>query len=313
MHTLNVEHAEPPELDLPHREHRRPRRIVSTLTPSLLTESDYFDLSRMYKVSLVFPCTTLGSRFLLYYEGRYSTPFPARTHGFFYFGPQPGLPPLAASLRFRCTPTAHPSSFAAGHDLLRTDGLPWQRVVAQAVVAASPVLREQLVHEGHLTEDALEKWRTRLGWVKGRKARVVCSNLLFALHQPFPIDFGCSIAPAIVGEDRIYPMIVPQIFADQSEGRRRHPFQGSAVAHFERAPTAPHILHLRIVRLLSPVAPSGTQESRLVPPRAGALLAVRYQGRRFKGRLSEEGKPWAVDLRKDSQTAEALRVLVGGR
>ncbi|KAJ7717494.1 hypothetical protein DFH07DRAFT_341967 [Mycena maculata] len=307
----SAEHAEPPELDLPHRAHGRPRRIVSTLTPSLLTESDYLDLSGAKRVRLFFP-RTIDSFLDLYYEDRYFTPFPAHTHGFLYFGPQPGLPPLAASLRFRCTPTALPSSFAAGHDLLRVDGLPWQRVIAQAAMAASPVLREQLVHEGLLTEDALAKWRTRLDWAEGLKAHVVSSNLLFALHQPFPIDFGCSVNLLVVGQDRIYPLHFPHMFVDHSGGTRRRPFKGTALAHFERAPAAPHLLHLRIMRLLSPVAPSSTQESRLVLPRAGALLAVRYRGRRFKGRLSEEGHPWAVDMSADTRVAEALRVLVGG-
>ncbi|KAJ7769573.1 hypothetical protein DFH07DRAFT_806506 [Mycena maculata] len=62
-----------------------------------------------------------------------------------YFGPRPGLLPLAASLRFRCTPTAHPSSFDDGHDLLLSNGLPWQRLLVQAVVSTFPILRDQLL------------------------------------------------------------------------------------------------------------------------------------------------------------------------
>ncbi|KAJ7732368.1 hypothetical protein DFH07DRAFT_780972 [Mycena maculata] len=57
------------------------------------------------------------------------TPFPAHTGGFLYFGPQLGLPPLAASVRFRCTPTANPSSFDDGFDLLMPNGLPWQKLL----------------------------------------------------------------------------------------------------------------------------------------------------------------------------------------
>ncbi|KAJ7726847.1 hypothetical protein DFH07DRAFT_970376 [Mycena maculata] len=309
--------AEPPEADLPLRTRGAPRRIVSTLTPSLLTNADHLDICGIYGVSLSFP-HTIDPAFKMYYErrGNKSFRFPPHTHGFFYFGPRLGLPALAASLRFRCTPTAHPSSFDDGHDLLLPNGLPWQWLPAQAAVATFPVLRDQLVREGHLTPDALAKWRKRLGWVEGSKTRRVNpSDFLFALHQPFAIDFSRTLCLAIVGEHKLYHMQSAYIFADNSEKAHRYQFKGSALAHFERSPTVPHILHLRIVRLLSPITPSGAfppgHEGRILPPRAGSLLSLRYRGRRFRTRLEGDGNPWELDLRMQSRTAKALRVLVG--
>ncbi|KAJ7767401.1 hypothetical protein DFH07DRAFT_880918, partial [Mycena maculata] len=133
QHTLSAE---------PHLKTRsRRRRIVSTLMPALLTERDHVDLSGMKNARLSFPRTVDRGVKFFYERGQFFTPFPPHARGFFYFGPRPGLPPLAASIRFRCTPTAHPSSFDDGYDLLRTDGLPWQWLPVQAAMSASPVLR----------------------------------------------------------------------------------------------------------------------------------------------------------------------------
>ncbi|KAJ7730684.1 hypothetical protein DFH07DRAFT_969069 [Mycena maculata] len=202
------ERAEPPEVQLPPRARSRPRRIVSTVTPSLLTDWDHLDFSGI-DGGLSFP-RTIDSHLL-----------------FLYFGPRPGLPSLAASLFFRCTPTAHPSSFDDGHDLLLPDGLPWQWLPAQAAVSASPALRDQLVHEGHLTPAALAKWRKRLSWVEGIKPRVFPSNLLFALHQPSAIDFGRSINPVVIGKNKLYSITFRYIFAGRAGGSIWHPFKGA--------------------------------------------------------------------------------------
>ncbi|KAJ7726852.1 hypothetical protein DFH07DRAFT_235591 [Mycena maculata] len=327
QHTLSAlpkEGTEPSEVDL--RSSKRGRRglrwIVSTLTPSLLTDRNYLDLSGIKRPRLSFP-RTIDNGLSVSYERRLQQfiPFPPHARGFFYFGPRVGLPALAASLRFRCTPTAHPSSFDDGHDLLLPDGLPWQLLPAQAALSTSPGLRDQLVREGHLTPDELAKWRKRLGWVEGGSTRRVNpSDFLFALHQPFTIDFSRAVCLAAVGEEKVYPVDLCRIFEDQSERTCRYQFKGSALAHFERSPTTPHILHLRIVRLLSPITPSGAfpagHEGHIVSPRADALLSVRHRRHRSpKGaprkRLVQDSKPWALDLRKQSRAAEALRVLVG--
>ncbi|KAJ7769569.1 hypothetical protein DFH07DRAFT_735913 [Mycena maculata] len=172
--------------------------MLSTLTPSLLTESDYLNLSQKHTIRLSFPLSA-GHSYLLYYEldrKNVQTPFPAHARGFFYFGPRPGLPLFAASLRFRCTPTAHPSSFDDGHDLLLSNGLPWQRLLVQAVMSTFPILRDQLLREGHLTLDGLERWRIRLD---GRGGHVFSSRWLFGLHQQFPVDFGVDMNLVVVG------------------------------------------------------------------------------------------------------------------
>ncbi|KAJ7769568.1 hypothetical protein DFH07DRAFT_806489 [Mycena maculata] len=310
QHTLGEERGEEVELSDPGWPRGRRRRILSTLTPSLLMESDHLDLSQKHTISLSFPLTT-GLSYNLYYEldrKTVPTPFPAHVRGFFYFGPRPGLPPLAASLRFRCTPTAHPSSFDDGHDLLLPDGLPWQRLLVQAVVSTIPTLRDQLLREGHLTLDGLEKWRKR---VDGHGARVFSSLWLFGLHQQFPVDFGGGINLVVVGEERIHFIRMNDTFVDKSGGSDRNPFKGSALAHFERSPTDPHILRLRIAEVLEPVVASipDAENSRIVLPRAGELFSVRRLGTGRSPLLPGDGKPWAFDLRADTKRARALRVL----
>ncbi|KAJ7730683.1 hypothetical protein DFH07DRAFT_969068 [Mycena maculata] len=68
--------------------------------------------------------------------------------------------------------------------------------------------------------------------------------------------------------------------------------------HFERSPTVPPILHLRIAQFLTPaVATDTARQSRIVLPRAGELLL--YQGR--SAWLTGDGAPWTFDLRNDMQ------------
>ncbi|KAJ7769567.1 hypothetical protein DFH07DRAFT_806483 [Mycena maculata] len=286
----------------------RPRRVISTLTPSLLMESDHLDLSQKRTISRPFLLTAGLSYHLCYeWDRKTVTSFPAHARDFLYLGPRPGLSPLAASLRFRCTPTA---SFDDGHDLLLLpDGLPWQRLLVQAVVSTIPTLRDQLLREGHLTPDALEKWRKRLD---GHGGRVFPSLWLFGLHQRFPVDFGRGINFVVVGE-QIDPITMNNILGDHSGlSKRRYPFRGSALAHFERSPTDPHILHLRIAEVLEPVVASmpDVEDSRIVLSHAGALFSVRRQAASRSRLLPGDGKPRAFDLRADTKISEALRVLV---
>ncbi|KAJ7772653.1 hypothetical protein DFH07DRAFT_802748 [Mycena maculata] len=340
QHTLSASPNKSLEFDLPSAV-ERPSRTLSTLTPSLLTESDYVDLSGSCVMAISFPLSTVrfpkpstpipsprphlpaAAAFRLYYEHRNHRfmPFPTHSHGFLYFGPQPGLPnlPIAASLRFRCTPTAHPSSFDDGYDLLLPNGLPWQRLLAQAAMAVSPVLRKQLLLEQLTTPHLLRSWRQRLGLSNTSKAgsrRLHTSQMLFRLQQRFPIDFGRSVKLMIITRSKVYRILIPDTFVDRFEGRKRHPFTGSAIAHFEHSPSAKHILHLRIVKLLQPVAvsdalPDGQPRggSRIVWPREGELFSVRIWDRQSESWLAGE-EPWAINLRgADTHHAKALRLL----
>ncbi|KAJ7611725.1 hypothetical protein FB45DRAFT_315200 [Roridomyces roridus] len=315
----------------------RRQRFISSLTPANIQTADFFDLSSLRRPSICFPTTPDDSEYQTYYENSPSRrgeiyPFPPDTRGFFYFAPQPGLGPLASSFRFRCTPTADPTSWDEGHDLLRSNGLPWQTLVAQTAVSKSPFLRNQLLHEKYLTLKSLTEWHKRL---EGRQW-LPSSYVLFGLRQLFPVDFGQSLNFHVLTKEKVYQARLRNIFSANRKGTNcEYPFQGTGLAHFELSTTSPHLLHLRIVKILTPVTASdvGSESNsesaseaeaettsdadelrasgRLMRPREGALLSVLPRGRRRLAQTEDDdGDPWTFDLRDKSAAATALRMLV---
>ncbi|KAJ7735406.1 hypothetical protein DFH07DRAFT_987384 [Mycena maculata] len=292
---------------------------ISTLTPGLLTESDYLDLSGVYHLRLSFPLS--GRSKQVRYVGRgfphlQFLPFPPHARGFFYAGPQPGLPPLAASIRFRCTPSPFPSSFEAGEDLLRPSGLPWQILLGHAATAPSPVLRDQLLREGHLTPQSLDEWAARVSVddPNSPPPLLVSNRTLFTPHQRFPVNFQRPVDLTVLRAHRAYALPLGPAFAESYRGMTRHPFAGAALAHFERNPTAPYLVHLRIATVFTPVdeAPptprTWSPARRMVPPRAGALVSFRHCPPGTESWNHEA--PWVYDLRRITPRTEALRALM---
>ncbi|KAJ6489008.1 hypothetical protein C8R45DRAFT_993383 [Mycena sanguinolenta] len=329
--SCDSERIEPP---LP-KEVGRPRRILSTLTPSLLRTEDFLDLAGKRRLRVSFPNSKKGSAgFQFHYErltvhspNRPFTPFPDDARGFLYFASQSALPPhlevYGASFRFRCTPDHLPSSFDAGYDL-KLHGLPWQTLLLQPAIAGSPILREQLLREGRITTQTLASIRARIG----KRTRIAPHLMLFRLSQLFPVHFSRALTLDVFGLDRLHHLALGHIFANHSRTSISYPFTGSALARFERSDTNPNVLHLRIAETLEPVSVFGDstaappRRSRGPPPKFGVKTAdtghwdiIRPCAgellRRFTTFSSPEStEPWEFDLQSVGENGQALRALV---
>ncbi|KAJ7606024.1 hypothetical protein FB45DRAFT_951655 [Roridomyces roridus] len=293
----------------PERRGRCPKLPISTLKPESLLPSDHRDISHVRLVRVFVADTSTPSYFHSGGEpwqsgSRAHTRFPDNTRGFFYCAPRPGLPTIASSVRFRCTPSPSPSSFAEGHDLLLPNGLPWQILVGQAAISY-PGLRAALIHEGFLTPQAVEEWHTRLGKTHGRLSAALT---MFSLHQLFPINFAAGLVLHVVPPDtqRVAKLWLSQIFRTVVDGKSIQPFRGTGLAQFEVSPVNPDILHLRIVKLVEPV-------SRTVPQDVAGGMPLPREGELFHHRPRSDGvcKPWGFNLRRQNKLGVAFRMLVG--
>ncbi|RDB15404.1 hypothetical protein Hypma_004549, partial [Hypsizygus marmoreus] len=199
----------------------RPLRVISTLDPSRLQDSDFVDLSpklqnprsQLPSIVSVIPITQQTSsspsrlRSLLYYAiSGVGSRFPQNSHGFLYYHRDPQLPATSGAVRFRLTPDAHASSFSVGTDLMLPDGRSpwavWLVTIANAVMYVG--LKQLLLSDSLVTPELLEHCR-HLG------ARSEVPNglnqmyhyMLFTLEQPFILDLASSHSFAVVGPQRI--------------------------------------------------------------------------------------------------------------
>jgi hypothetical protein len=103
------------------------KRVASCGRPSQLVSTDFIDLSGLRKPR-VYALRNLWRPVYTTVKG-VILPFPLGTHGFLYattssddtYAAAPGR----LHVRFRVTSKPEPSSFAAGKDLVRPDGVPW--------------------------------------------------------------------------------------------------------------------------------------------------------------------------------------------
>ncbi|KAJ7651366.1 hypothetical protein FB45DRAFT_1079170, partial [Roridomyces roridus] len=285
--------------------HRPRQRIVSALNPESLIPTDYLDCVGAISVTLTFPGLEKGQigptvEYVRPQGGRPHVPFPDHTRGFFYYATQPGLPPDSASLRFRCTASHLPSSFASGFDLLTPEGVPWQTLGLQATVGY-PRLRRQLLQEKLITPEFVAKWEKLVS------RRMFPARMLFGVHQVFPVNFAKElhvhlVCPHVCPHEAI-PLHLQSIFdakIPRTNNLACHPFTGSGLAHFEPSPTDPQLMHLRIDRIIEPVRVSVPWIAENAVPREGELLPQFVRD----GRSTS---PWSLDLLTGSRNAMAMR------
>ncbi|KAJ7110680.1 hypothetical protein C8R44DRAFT_743139 [Mycena epipterygia] len=235
---------------------------------------------------------------LRYTHSERHLPFPRHSRGFLYYSSEPHRAPIEASVRFRLTPDETPASFLRGQDLLAPWALPWQITLLQiATLPRYLRIREQILHEGMVTEDQLSHCRHVF-----RKHSIFPQYTLFRLEQPFLANFSGSMSLTAVGET-LHPFILnpfrvllpKQYFA----------WSGSALVRFEPSTQPKHagrrVVHMRIVKIVQPVVRVEGHTARLDKPEEGQLLTVSLHSR--------DPGPWAYDIDGATKPASALRVL----
>ncbi|KAJ6463681.1 hypothetical protein C8R47DRAFT_78336 [Mycena vitilis] len=285
------------------------RHVVSTLNPHLIKPGDHLDLSHRLEITLSFPHkqnTKTRSR-LVYtttvndLSKQEEVPFPENSEGFMYFHTQPNAAPLEGSIRFRLTSKNDPSSFSCGQDLTLPSGAPWQVILPQLINARYHRLRDQLLHENLVTKDQLSQCHRLFMDRRGASSisRLRPPLTMFRLSQEFPVNFDKSICLFVVGMT-VYRLCLGSIFL----GDRNNPWTGSALARLE--PCERHnrhrVVHIRIVKIIAPVAKAGYQDAvRIIRPEEGNLLTVTMRG--------GAPKPWAYDIDRKTKIGAALRDL----
>ncbi|KIK69906.1 hypothetical protein GYMLUDRAFT_53043 [Collybiopsis luxurians FD-317 M1] len=196
---------------------RYKRRILSTLDPNRLQESDFVDISFYKNFTLRLQSNipdsfepSLSSPFKFAYSwsrhnGSRRNEFPRQSSGFFYYHSPGDLSPLAGGLRFRRTDTSSPQSFSSGVDLLWPNGLPWSYPLHR--LARDPAFSRVLVNDGLITEELLVQCRevfrerTNFKW---------STPLLFHLSQPFSIPRNKNFTSifAVVSNQLLGPAII---------------------------------------------------------------------------------------------------------
>ncbi|KAF7352218.1 hypothetical protein MVEN_01185100 [Mycena venus] len=293
----------------------RPENTVSTLDPTLLSPSDYLDLSQRRSFTVPFPKSSYKETSRIVYctkhdreDFREDLPFPPKTAGFLYYHRELDAAPLEGSIRFRVTSENSPSSFLNGQDLLLPSGSPWQILLPQlAVHSRYTRIRDQLLHEKLATEQQFSECLTLF---RDHRLRRPEFNL-FRLSQQFPIGFSQGIYLTIISTP-LHMLEFSRIFTAFIDQEVVHPWTGSAIAHFEASTRPEHanrrVVHLRIVRVVEPLSCAFTgyeRTGRILKPQDGQLLTVRHPLRPLK-----PPAPWEYDIdKKRTLAAVALRAL----
>ncbi|KAJ7155279.1 hypothetical protein C8R46DRAFT_438378 [Mycena filopes] len=273
------------------------RTLISTLNPRLLKSSDYHNFSGRHSVAVA-PVGSSGPGTRFRYTFKKGTvPFPENAAGFLYCHRDPHAAPLECALRFRLATSRTRTAFAKGRDLLLPTGLPWQVILPQLTDTNHIPLADQLVREGLVTLDQIERCRALSG---GRQLRPALT--LFRLGQAFPVDFAKRPTLTFVGEDRLWPADLLSLFYSSLDKTQMRPFTGSGTARFEPARVdGERVVHLRILTITHPVTCVVPDYSgRLVEPKAGELLSVTSGGR---------VTPWAYSVDRDTMPGAAFRAL----
>jgi hypothetical protein len=159
------------------------RRDLSTLDSARVNAADYMDLSGYLRV--------YGARFALGSSDH--TPFPSQTHGFFYYVPGPAHAPIAGEVRFRIAgevrfriaPTADPTGFQHGHDLLlHNSPAPWRVPLISIIQSKSSYIHlyERLCKDGIISSDLVADVREHKS---SYPSRISTTFILHSLSQPF--------------------------------------------------------------------------------------------------------------------------------
>jgi hypothetical protein len=98
--------------------------ILSTLKPDELLPSDFADMAGKDAQAFSFTGIPRDPHHPGALDYSALERFPDHARGFFYYYQPLNMPPIAASIRLRCTLSNNPASFILGEDLLSPQGIP---------------------------------------------------------------------------------------------------------------------------------------------------------------------------------------------
>ncbi|KAJ7156670.1 hypothetical protein C8R46DRAFT_1355817 [Mycena filopes] len=203
------------------------------------------------------------------YRPRRRLPFPPQLAGFLYFHRDPDAAPL---VRFRLTENTSPlpSLFETALDLLLPTGLPWQLILPKLLQRPFRTIVEQLLAEELITATQISRCRSLFD----SRRNVPPAFLLFRLGQEFPVDFSVDPSITSVAEELRSRVPVLSVTTWAPENISGPAPVCSALARFEPSLVDAHrLLHIRLTKIISPVAridPRG----QVLEPKEGGLLMI---------------------------------------
>ncbi|KAJ6555675.1 hypothetical protein DFH09DRAFT_1165096 [Mycena vulgaris] len=297
--------GKPEATDAP-RISRKPQRIVSTFNPSLIKSTDFVDVSQVKTFGVTLPAARSPPGQGLSYAFRGSSmraSFPAHARGFLYYYPGSREVPLEGGLRFRVSSDNAPYSFGS-QDLLAPSGFPWQVALPKiACYAGYSWIATQLLHENLVAQDQLTLCQALF-----TDRLPTPEHLLFGLQSVFLVNFSSLLSMTVVGNSK-HIVNLHELFKDSVHNC--FPWSGTAVGRFEPS-TLPEyagrrVLHLRIVKIIQPVACNVPgYNGRVGRPEEGQLFTV------YPRHAAGKPTPWAYDIddsRRSLSSSSALQVL----
>jgi hypothetical protein len=160
--------------------------VLSTLKPDELLPSDFVDLSYKSSEMISFIGVPAPDKARLSYHTN-NARFPDHARGFLYYHQPMNMPPIAASIRLRCTPSNDPATFNQGNDLLNPIGLlPWEVKMPAILSIRSPQFRDYLLRARIVTEAQMIQWK-HMHMLNGK---INCPrHAIYRLDQPFLVKF----------------------------------------------------------------------------------------------------------------------------
>ncbi|RDB29998.1 hypothetical protein Hypma_013779 [Hypsizygus marmoreus] len=308
----------------------RPRRIISTLDPSRLRDSDFLDLSGVRSASLSTSTLTdmitsdsssslqkHRSNIRIYYHG-IAAPihaFPLHTRGFLYYHRDPDLPPISGAVRFRVMPRSG-SGFGTGTDLMSFNGrAPWAIwLVSIANVDKYLGLKQLLLSDCLVTPQLLEHCRklvARPGASRLNKIHLnrIYRSMLFRLEQPFVLDLASLPRFSVMGPQWIEraelrcTMVQRPGFGPGSF----FPYSGRCMVRFERSLAPEHAgKHIAVIRVLDILTPIVSTDPTFTPGNKGGLFRIPTVG----SLLTKGDRPITIKADGDSDLSRCLRLLM---
>lgn len=193
---------------------------IDTLRSDRLTPSHFMDLSGRINIDVTLtrqPMVT-NSRLLYSHLGTAQGSFPLGSHGFLYCYTYWEFP----EARFRVTSSEDPGTFAAGHDLLLPNGLPWALNLVQ-LTKGHATLGKMLISDGLLSPATYDAWE--------RLPHTFIST--FHVGQDFALELSAHTRKVhLIHGGRLHHILITNPFHN-SRYRRAHLYSGASLSLVE--------------------------------------------------------------------------------